>query len=345
MHELGILATPDAMDDFRQIADQYSKHINATIYTYDDTKDIVSLVKEHDHEVDLWLVMGRYPYKILRKHSPTEKEILFMIKSPACFSYSIFMLSKKINKIPDKISCDSPYDYIEEYLGDLGIQAEITDIQDPDERYQFHYQLWKNKQIEGVLTSYIVTYRRLRAAKVPATHIVPTKFGIKETFEDLVKKIEFRQTQHCVIKIGQVEQQNDFISIVTRNEMWQSKNAQILKELCKDLNSEADSSHSGVYTIRSKRGTVSLNRVKIREVLDQIKRNTDLKTVIGVGYGYEVNGAEDRAEKALQHSLKRKISYYMDLDNQLNKFNFTFPQYTYQASNLSFFEKVKKLFF
>ena len=84
--------------------------------------------------------------------------------------------------------------FLQESLQELGISTEHIYVKTFDEQYdfqdivQFHLQLWREGEVQGVLTVLQSVYEALKKENVPVYKINMTKMEIRQAVKILIEK-------------------------------------------------------------------------------------------------------------------------------------------------------------
>ena len=182
---------------------------------------------------------------------------------------------------------------------------------DYKELYRFHYDLWRNSKIDGVLTCFPPVYEALNKDGVPAQLMSPTRIEIFQTLRIFFEKIKtsyYKDTQIGVTKI----ELNNFDMLKEKLEKTYAVQYLELRikgaliEACEKTDGSLIEEGGGRYTIFSSRGAIEREIQTLQEKVQYLTLEANTSVAVGIGFGKTVLTAEINAHRALQQSKKQK---------------------------------------
>ncbi|MFK2827052.1 hypothetical protein QYG89_15475 [Bacillus sp. B190/17] len=360
MYRIGVVGPSLSVKRILELANEIEQEMEFIPYSYTETKEVEKIVLEHDHQVDFWLFSGYIPYRVAKKTLSSDENLVYIYSTESSIYKGFMELVYSQGKLLDRISIDmfpptnvaegEGLQQLKKKVKDLHVKTFDVDI-DPKEMFEFHFDLWKQKKIDGALTCYPTVNEALKKAGVPSYWMSPTRIEIFQTIRIFFEKIKTSYYKDTQIGVGMIEVK-DFDSIKER--MKQTYQIQYLElrmketliQLCEKLDGSLFEEGNGRYTVFSSRGAIEREIQTFKEKAQYLSLEADTAVAVGIGFGQTVFSAEVNAHRALRQSKEKAepgIVIVQDdgmvIESAGQEEELT---YSYRTDNKDFLEKLKK---
>lgn len=185
---------------------------------------------------------------------------------------------------------------------------------------RFHYELWKNEQIQVAITCVGSVYEKLVKLGVPALRIIPTRSAIRNRLQLILATARSLREQESQIAIGIIDLEHVFKQDHLTDYQLERR-LLALKHIFVDYGEKSQSIIKWTDRREMKfittRGALKLGQIDLTEnkLLNAIFQQTDMKANMGIGIGKTANEAELHAREALKKAKKTNMNYYIYDEN------------------------------
>ncbi len=319
MFRIGVVGPSLSVNRILEMAREIEQEMELIPCVYNETSEIEEIVLSNNQQVDFWLFSGYIPYMIAKKLFRTDENLEYIFFTESSIYKGIMELSYSQGKLLNQVSIDmvQPVHNAEEdgvqqlkkTMKDLYLRTFDAEV-DPNELFQFHYDLWKQQKTEGALTCYPTVHQALIKAGVPAYWMSPTRIEIFQTIKIFFEKIKtsyYKETQIGVVMIEVV----DFDTLKEKMKKpyqihyLELRLKELLIQLCENLGGSLFEQGSGRYTIFSSRGVIEGEIQSIQEKIESLSIEANTTAAAGIGFGQTLYFAEMNALRALRQSKEK----------------------------------------
>ncbi|MDU2065103.1 MAG: hypothetical protein E6713_09695 [Sporomusaceae bacterium] len=308
MHiRLGLLGAEDSLPVIEAVAKDY-KEFSCQSFRWSKISEIVSILQEHDKDVDMWLFAGRIPYLTAQSWGGLTKPCFHLPYKGASLYRTLCEIFYKQSITMQEISFDSIlYEDLKLVFAELGIDEEPTYVRPfvvgmtEAEGVDYHYRLWREGKTKLAVTCAFNTKKGLEQLGVPFYRVLPARSAVETVLQSMLRLAEMER-----MKDAQIAVQMFACDVVTDAEgEWLSADDLYRRELkvtqellayAKDVQGSLKHSTAGRYVIFTTRGMLSLatqgfTQKAIVKGLEQAH--------CGIGIGLSAYEAEFHGAKAL----------------------------------------------
>lgn len=205
MYRIGVVGPSLSVKRILKLANEIEQEMEFISYPYTETKEVGQIVLEHDLQVDFWLFSGYIPYMVAKKTLSSDENMAYIFSTESSIYKSFMELVYSQGKLLDRLSIDmipatnvaegESLQQLKKTVKDLYVKTLDVDI-DSGELFKFHYDLWKQKKTDGVLTCYPTVNEALNKAGVPVYLMSPTRIEIFQTIRIFFEKIKTAYYNH-----------------------------------------------------------------------------------------------------------------------------------------------------
>lgn len=328
---IAVVGPSDSVELITEVANERQGELDIFPIVYQTASEVPEIIEKNNFTVDLWLFSGKVPYYYAIKSNATQKPIHY-IPHVGSSLYRVLLQMAYEQKMPiDKISFDSFYHKeIEETFSDISTEVphfylfDYDDIVSPEIVTQYHYDLWKNKQTNFAVTSFLSSYLKLKELGVPTFRIYPTRDTIRTVLTIATSDataMHFKGGQiaiHHITINGYAEFLRSAASTYAAKRV-ELKLYDLLMNYTESVKGSIIMHENGNYTIYSTRGAIEslTNHFTVMPLLDKITHHLSIQVNGGIGFGSTAYAADENANIAL--SLARqagKNEWMIVLDNK-----------------------------
>ena len=358
MYQIGIVGPKTSVERILSLTEEMDLGLRFLPFPYRQFQETRTIVKENDHQVDIWFFSGKLSYMIAKNVMNSDEKLIHIQHTEASL-YRCFLLIALNHKITvERISIDELEETkIDEAFEQLALETPNVYIKkydldtNPDELLKFHLNLWNEGMIEAAITCFEGVYQGLEAAGVPAYWYTPTNLEIQQTIRILEEKVRafyFKDTQIGV----EIIDINDFDKIIEKArspynlQYLELRLKESLIRLCESLDGSLLERGNGRYVIFSSRGAIERSFNMLVQIVDQLSLESGSTIAVGIGFGETVLAAEVNALSAIQHSKERmdRGIVIVQEDGQVieSAGNEDELSYSYRLEDKYFIEKLEK---
>jgi len=319
MYKIGVVGPPPSVERILAVANEFEHGIEFVPITYDDAKEVSSIVSERNREFNGWFFSGPIPFTIAKNALSPDANIVYCPPTGSNLYRCFIQMSIDHNEVIKRISVDmieSEGKYLQEALYELDIPEEDQHVRTYDEKYdaqkitQFHLDLWRAGKTQGAFTTLFSVERALRKEGVPVYRVLMTKMEIRQAMKMVIEKAKssyFKDTQIGVeiVELEQLDKIAERAKTRFHLQHLELKIRQILLLLCEKMDGSLLANGNGRYQIFSTRGAIQREIEMLRTTVNQLSLEADVPVAVGVGFGETASSAEINARKAIQNAKER----------------------------------------
>ena len=320
MYRIGVVGPSLSIERILNVAREIEQGFAFIAYPYTDIKQVKDIVLAHDQQVDYWLFSGYIPFMAAQKVLAVAEKTAYIFSTESSIYKSFMELVYSQGRLLGCVSIDmfaatnaaegEGLQRLGEMVHDLYVKTFAADA-DYKELYRFHYDLWRNKNIEGVLTCFPTVYEALDKVGVPVQLMTPTRIEIFQTLRIFFEKIKTSYYKDTQIGVAKIELNN---FDVLKEKLEKTYAVQYLElrikgtliEACEKTDGSLIEDGGGRYTIFSSRGAIEREIHTLKEKVQYLTLEANTSVAVGIGFGKTVLTAEINAHRALQHSKKKE---------------------------------------
>src|SRR5690625_1008013 len=182
--KLGIIGPEDTVNVILEVSKEFSNKFTVIPFIYSRLEETKDILKKHKDEIDVWLYGGQAPYAISKDYV-NPKSGFYPQLNGSSLTKVLLDISYKDKKKLTYLSFDTiPSNEILETFMELEINPKnlklypYSGYKPAEELIEFHYELYKAKEVHSCVTGVHSVYKKLREMNVPAYRIRPTKMAI-----------------------------------------------------------------------------------------------------------------------------------------------------------------------
>lgn len=360
MYKIGVVGPSLSVNRIFKLAAEMENEMEFIPYSYNETNEVKSILLKNDHQVDYWLFSGYIPYMIAKRTLDSDEKLVYTFYTESSIYKGIMELGYNQGKLLEKASMDIIWSdedpegsnllQVKNLIKDFYVKRFDVDI-NPEQLFQFHYNLWKQQKTEGALTCYPTVYQALKKEGIPAYWISPTRAEIYQTIKIFTEKIKTSYYKDTQIGVEMIEIVNfDMIKERMKKsyqiQYLELQLKEILIKLCEKIDGSLIDQGNGRYSIISSRGAIEGKLQTLQEAVVQLSLEADASVAAGIGFGQTVYSAELNAYRALRHSKEideQKIAIVQDDGTIIESAGQEDElSYSYRTDDKDFLEKLKK---
>ena len=311
---LGVMGSEDSVRVIEKIVADYPQFV-CRPFVNGDREQVIPLLREHEPEIDMWLLPGRMAYVIATEWGGVTKP-MFNLPYKGSSLYRTLCQIFYTQKIQmNDISFESVLlEDLQQIFNELGIVEKPIYVkpfklgQTEDESVEFHYRLWQNGSTKAAVTGTGNVKQRLREMGVPVFRILPARADVEAALNMILRVWEMQFIRDAQIAV-QIFELDVFVAgkeFYSTDEMYamEMKLTQKLILYAKTVQGslkEAGPGRFAVFTTRGMLGasTREFSAIPDSEELCQLSENM---IACGIGIGRSAYEAEFYAAKALLHA-------------------------------------------
>lgn len=321
---LGVIGVKDYIKMIQEISTEYPK-FSIFYFTCYDRNELLSIIENHESEVDMWLLSEHYDYLYIEKHKKANKPVFHIYSRSASLYKTLCEVFYKENVKINDISFDTiPYAELENCFERLHIQyndkmqvCNASRESSEEELFHYHYSLWKEKKIKAVVTCVWKVKNMLCESGVPSYLVFPVQPCIRSMFYNMMQTHDMQ-----IVKDAQVAVQVFDFDMFTHTEKLYStdeiyneeiKLTQKLIAYTKKIQGSLKSIGQGRYFIFTTRGmlshcTANFTSTPLMEEFNAIDKKL---IACGIGIGMSAYEAESNAAIALLNAKQYEEGSWM----------------------------------
>jgi len=281
---------------------------------YRHEAETLRIALRYRSQVDIFLFAGPIPYEIARRKIK-DIPMVYIPYTGAALYRVLFQLVKDMAGNSAELSLRISVDIlkrqeVQERIKEVDIEVDRLFVneyrlgQKAEDLVQFHFDLWKNGQVDQAITCVTSVYERLSDLGVPCYRIIPTQSAIYDSLklvqlEGKSLKVSGTQLAVCIVSIRET-MENNVVSTEEKDQIDQAIQ-QMLANFSEKTQTLMYWSDQNATTFISTRGVIeelTRNFTVAPMAADMLPA---LKFCIsqGIGIGYTANEAEQNAKAAL----------------------------------------------
>ncbi|MGY4794724.1 hypothetical protein ACVNNN_06945 [Lysinibacillus fusiformis] len=319
MYKIGLVGLSSSIKQVLDLADEYKDDFEFIPFHYIRTEEVENIIQENKSSVHAWLFTGPLPYEIVKKKVQTDQIMVYVPATESGLYKSFIEMIYQQGKVIEKLSIDTMFSnniseeaWSQVNMKPLEIYTKMFDLNvDTNELLSFHFQLWKEGKIEGVLTCFPSVCEALRKKGVPAYRMSMSRMEIQQTLRILSEKVKgayFKDTQ-IGVEIIEIEYFNR-----VAEEMKTPYHLQYLElrlkamviQLGEKINGSVSEKGNGRYMIYSSRGAIEREIMSLEDTVQNLAFEADTTVAVGIGFGETAYSAEINALRAIKLSKEMK---------------------------------------
>lgn len=317
MLRIGVVGPQQSVERIIRLGREFRKDMQFLPYPYAMFPETREIVREHDHQVDVWLFSGKLAYLIATGELGTEENLVHIQHTEASLYKCLLMMANEQGRLLERVSIDDlAGTQLDDALQQLGIDRQdvyVTyyDVEtNPEDLLMFHLKLWNEGKTDGAITCFEEVYRRLKEAGVPAYWYTPSRLEILQTFRIVAEKVRtfyFKDTQNGmeILEIEQFDRIAEKAKSPYHLQYLELRLKELLLRLCERLDGSLLEKGNGRYIIFSSRGAIVREIAMLRDTVHQLSLETESMVAVGIGFGETVFSAEVNARRAIQQSKEK----------------------------------------
>lgn len=312
--KIGIVGPTVSVDRIMQISKELEEPFLFIPFTYSIATEVTDIVNSNP-QIDFWLFSGFLPYSVAKSTGVPVEKIDFVYQSANDMYVEILHYILEKAYIPKAISFDliATDERVVGLFQLAKMQEKIKFYTIPfkehitvDEIYEAHFQLWKNKKVDLVITYYPTVWERLLKKNVPVYLIAANEMNIFYSLKVIIEKIKAKhyqggQTTALMLKIKNFDQLKTVKSGGYAYEFLLLDLKRLILNCCQQLEGFLVASTPGYYLIFTARGIVEQKIHLIEETLQFIYHETGAFVFAGIGHAATAFNAEQYAGRAINH--------------------------------------------
>lgn len=360
MFRIGVVGPSLSVKRILEMAREMEQGMEFIPYIYKETSEVEEIVLSNDRQVDFWLFSGYIPYMMAKKILASDENLVYIFFTESSIYKGIVELSYSQGKLLHQVSIDmvkpahkaegEGVQQLKMTMKDLYVKTFDVDVE-PEELFQFHLGLWKQKMTEGALTCYPTVHQALIEAGVPAYWMTPTRIEIFQTIRIFIEKIKtsyYKDTQIGVVMIEVVDFDNikEKMKKPYQIHYLELRLKKLLIQLCENLGGSLFEQGNGRYTIFSSRGVIERDIQNIQEKIESLSIEANTAVAAGIGFGQTLYFAEMNAHRALRQSKEKKAKKITIIQEDGTMIESVGQEeeltYLYRTDDKDFLEKLNK---
>jgi hypothetical protein len=317
MHRIGVVGPLPSVERIISMGREFQSDMQFLPYPYVMFQETREIVREHDHQVDVWLFSGKLAYLIATDELGTEENLVHIQHTEASLYKCLLMMANEQGRLLKRVSIDDlAGTQLDDALQQLGmdrqeVYVKYYDVETkPDDLLTFHLQMWKEGKTDGAITCFEEVYRRLKEDGVPAYWFTPSRQEILQTFRIVAEKVRtfyFKDTQIGmeILEIEQFDRIAEKAKSPYHLQYLELRLKEVLIRLCEKLDGSLLEKGNGRYIIFSSRGAIVREIAMLRDTVQQLSLEAESMVAVGVGFGETVFSAEVNARRAIQQSKEK----------------------------------------
>ena len=216
MHKIGVVGPKKSVERIMNYSKEMDTDLIFLPFTYNLIEETKSIVEKYDEKIDYWLFSGITPYKLALETTASRHKFNYIFRASSEIFEGVLHYALENKKIPKAVSIDllnlknfeevdsnffdhkHRYPSLEQYYFYYEPTSTIEEI------YEFHHQLWENKKIDLVITTYPEVYEWLKERKIPTYWTGPSKqntFYAIRIIQEKIKTRYYKDTQTTSVKL------------------------------------------------------------------------------------------------------------------------------------------------
>ncbi|RNB88893.1 hypothetical protein EDM59_07305 [Brevibacillus nitrificans] len=317
MYQIGVVGPNTSVDRILGLADEFGQVMRFIPLPYSEFQETRNIVKENDHQVDMWLFSGKLSYLIAKSVLESDENLVHIQHTESSLYRCFLLMAYHQGKFIERVSIDELADsQLEVALQQLDFPAKdlfvkTYDIEtNPDDLLAFHLQLWREGKTEGAITCFEGVYLALKEAGVPAYWFTPSELEVHQALRILSERVRafyFKDTQIAVeiIEIDDFDKIAENARNPYRLQYLELRLKEALIRLCETIDGSLMERGNGRYVIFSSRGAIERRIDMLRKTIEQLSLESESRVAVGIGFGETVFSAEVNALRAIQHSKEK----------------------------------------
>ncbi|KLU67558.1 hypothetical protein DEAC_c07720 [Desulfosporosinus acididurans] len=309
------MGADDTVKIIKSVTDEYSD-LECRFFEYWNEKDLIENLRPHVDDVDIWLFSGQVPYSIAKLWGGILKPMFYIPHTGASLYRTLLHIVYEQDLTMEQLSFDTfqPSE-LEKTFSEAQIEAKPIFLKyyqgeiSADELSEYHYRLWKSGQTKAAVTCLRTAHLELQRLGVPVFRVLPTRLGVKEIIELILRTNETLHFKDAQIAVQMVEVDSfarlakDTFSTDELHRL-EIKITEKLLEYAKKVHGSLKAAGPGRYVIFTTRGLlqeITSNFTVVPELEGSSQTAHDNQTC-GIGIGKTAYEAEINAGKALLHA-------------------------------------------
>jgi hypothetical protein len=317
MHRIGVVGPQPSVERIISLGREFKPDMQFLPYPYGMFQETREIVREHDHQVDVWLFSGKLAYLIATDELGSEENLVHVQHTEASLYKCLLMMAHEQGRLLERVSIDDlAGTQLDDALQQLGMDLQDVYVKyydvktNPEDLLTFHLQMWKEGKTDGAITCFEEVYQRLKEAGVPAYWFTPSRQEILQTFRIVAEKVRtfyFKDTQIGmeILEIEQFDRIAEKAKSPYHLQYLELRLKEVLLRLCEKLDGSLLEKGNGRYIIFSSRGAIVREIAMLRETVQQLSLEAETMVAVGVGFGETVFSAEVNARRAIQQSKEK----------------------------------------
>ncbi|WP_088228108.1 transcriptional regulator [Desulfosporosinus sp. FKB] len=309
------MGADDTVKIIKSVTDEYPV-LKCQFFEYWNEKDLIENLRPHVDDVDMWLFSGQVPYSIAKLWGGIQKPMFYIPHTGASLYRTLLHIVYEQDITMEQLSFDTfqPSELEKTFL-EAQIDAKPVFLKyyqgeiSAEELSEYHYRLWQSGQTKAAVTCLRTAHLELQRLGVPVFRVLPTRLGVKEIIELILRTNETLHFKDAQIAVQMVEVDSftrlakDTFSTDELHRL-EIKITEKLLEYAKKVHGSLKEAGPGRYVIFTTRGLlheITENFTVVPELEESYQTVQDNLTC-GIGIGKTAYEAEINAGKALLHA-------------------------------------------
>ncbi|WP_042478907.1 hypothetical protein [Bacillus ndiopicus] len=337
MQKVGVVGPKQSVERIIHFSEELDTELQFIAFPYNIIEETKSIVETHDAEIDYWLFSGITPYTIALETKATQDKFNYIFRATSEIFEGILTYSLENHSIPSAVSMDlmkmkgqdhidfivsNQYPMLKQHYFRYDSTSTIEEI------FEFHYSLWKNNEVDIVITSYPEVADQLMREGVPVYWTGPSKWNTFYAIQIILEKIKTRyykdtQTTSVKIKIQNFEKLKISKHSGYSFEFLLLELKKLVLQCCQTLDGLLTDDNNGQFTIFTTRGIAEKHLSKIQETLQHLSFKTESPILVGIGHANTTYRADLFAASAAQQLENQNQSSIVVMDDEGQILEFT----------------------
>lgn len=326
MMKIAIVGAEDSVNKTYNILKNTNYNVTFFLKKEDQIKNTTKWIMQEEENFDGFFLTGIGIYHSLLKceQASFNKPIAFLKRGAMSLIKTFWELKKTMSLKNLKIG----FDIVEEQTfinicNEFSIKLENYYHQEyifckTENAYLKNYvDMYKNKKINCVLTSFGYIYKELKKLNIPVFRIQATNIEIEEEFKDLIYRIKLKRAEKNKIGVVILKINKNYMTTnILEERIFIEK---MLIQYSKDIKGSVQSISADEYLLISNTELIK-NDESLQSLFDIIDlcAKKHILVDIGIGEGSTVFNAEKNARKSLSFCKKEiENSIFISSDNEI----------------------------
>jgi len=305
--KIGVVGPSNSIKQVEELVNSDFKYIELIKLGYEDYREVASIIKKYQRNLDALLFTGTTPFLFASKQNLPYIPWEYIPRHGSSLLSVLLKISTLRKYDLYNISFDSySYEQLYEVYYESGIGAESINLYVANEKihdqdyidylYDFHKENYMNEKASCCVTGIDSVYSKLSSDGIPCFKIKHTSNVIRETLTKLkLKYLAYNNHNNQMLVLAvEIDAPNEE-SIISRNEYQIAfENMKVSEQIylfAQRIEAAVVEINSGNYLLFSTTSIFENETDNLRNIdlLNMISKNTKSTVSIGIGYGRTAN--------------------------------------------------------